>query len=47
MKGERETIISEQRGKDLNVSGRSYDKHTEVGDRARISGRKERIVQRA
>lgn len=37
----------EQRGKDLNVSGRSYDKHTEVGDRARISGRKERIVQRA
>lgn len=28
----------EQRGKDLNVSGRSYDKHTEVGDRARIPG---------
>lgn len=28
----------EQRGKDLNVSGGSYDKHTEVGDRARILG---------
>lgn len=28
----------EQRGKDLNVSGGSYDKHTEVGDRARIPG---------
>lgn len=28
----------EQRGKELNVSGRSYDKHTEVGDTARIPG---------
>lgn len=28
----------EQRRKDLNVSGRSYDKHREAGDRARIAG---------
>lgn len=28
----------EQREKDLNVSGWSYDKHMEVGDRARIPG---------
>lgn len=41
MEGERETIIfwtPEQRGKDLNVSGWSYDKHREAGDRARIPG---------
>lgn len=37
---------TEERGKDLNLSGRSYDKNTEVGDRAGlIRHRKRRINQ--
>lgn len=53
MEGERETIIfghQKQRGKDLNVSGRSYDKHREAGGQSQDARRrKERIhhAQRA
>lgn len=36
--GDSHVWAPEQRGKDLNVSGWSYDKHTEVRDRARIAG---------
>lgn len=52
MKGEGEGLslfslwATEERGKDLNLSGRSYDKNTEVGDAARlITHRKEHINQ--